>query len=343
MYKDKYSIYHHKQSIYECKYIKYKNKYLNLVGGTGYTDPDKFDAFDSPDLNEAPVEIYDAAEEDEEEIIDELEEKVLEKEDFQGFDIDKGQKTTDFITEDLDQQIIDIGEWGEARGKKYNLQEFDADVFTTLQRPNKNKILALKTTDDFDTFTNKYGKMKNKKLFIKWGTVSKHYKGIYIDKTVLGDRSDVIPYQDRTTDNWLFYDYNMLDDDVIIFHKLRDFMTFKEIKKPFQGIAVDEYAIPPEDFVRYSDPITFDKILLIDDVKSFDKFTNKYGKIIAHKDNKYIDINWNRVNRDYDGFYIDKDNTFYKDRKNTAFFKDEKYESWIKKSKIYKGVVYLFD
>jgi hypothetical protein len=53
--------------------------------------------------------------------------------------------------------------------------------------------------------------MKNKKLFINWKKVSKEYKGIYITDSVLGDRTDTIPYQDRTTaDNWLYYDYNMI-------------------------------------------------------------------------------------------------------------------------------------
>ena len=184
------------------------------------------------------------------------------------------------------------------------------------------------------------GKMKNKKLFINWAKVAKDYKGIHINNSVLGDRSDTIPYQDRTTaDYWLYYDYNMIND-VVIFHKVRDMITFKEIRKPFQGLMVDEYAISESDFVRYSDPITFDKILLIDDVKSFDKFTNKYGKLTK---GKYIDINWNRVNRDYDGFYIDKDNDFYNERKNKAFYKNEEYVSWLKQNKIYKGIVYLFD
>ena len=319
--------------MYKEKYYKYKNKYFNLIGGE---DPDKVDAYDSPDLKEAPIEIYDVSLEDAEEFFDELEDKALEKENFIGFET----KGIDIVTEDLQQQIIDIGEFGKTRGKKYNIEEFDADLFASVKRPNKNKILSLKTVDEFDTFTNKYGRKKNKKVFIKWDKVAKDYKGIYITESVLGDRSDTIPYQNRTTtDNWLFYDYNMLDD-VIIFNKLRNLINFKEIHEPFRGQVVDEYAIPTNEFAKYYDKITFDKILLINDVKSFDKFTNKYGKVVK---DKYIDIDWKRVNRDYAGFYIDKDNDFFKKRKNRAYFKNEEFESWIKKDKLYKGLVYIFD
>jgi hypothetical protein len=329
--------------MYKEKYYKYKNKYLGLTKEEGFDDPDKVDAAESPDLKEAPIEVYDAASDDEDEIIEDLEDQALKKEDFQGFDIDKGTKTSDFVTENLQQQIVDIGELGKARGKKYNIEEFDSDVFTTINRLNKNKILALKNQNDFDKFTNKYGSKKKKKVFIKWDKVQKDFKGVYITKSVLGDRSDTIPYQDRTTtDNWLYYDYNMLDD-VVIFHKYRNLINFKEINKPFHGLVVDEYAISDTDFAKYYDKITFDKILVIDNVKSFDKFTNKYGKILKSSKKKYIDINWKNVNHNYDGFYIDKDNTFFRERRNQAFYKGEKFESWVKKNKLNKGLVYIFN
>ena len=82
---------------------------------------------------------------------------------------------------------------------------------------------------------------------------------------------------------------------------------------------------------------------MIDDIKSFDKFTNKYGLIIKRKKPNYIDINWNEVNKDYDGFYIDKDNDFYDDRYEQAFYKDTLYPSWWKKNNVEAGVVYLFE
>jgi hypothetical protein len=126
---------------------------------------------------------------------------------------------------------------------------------------------------------------------------------------------------------------------VIIFQKLRSLIDFKKITKPFNGKMVDEYAVEEEEFVKLSDPITFDKIVILDTVSAFDKFTSKYGILVKDK----INIDWQNVNHDYDGFYIDKDNDFINLRNKKAFLKGEKFESWIKKYKIISGIVYLFD
>lgn len=322
--------------MYKKKYYKYKNKYMDLVKEKGFEDPDKIDAYNSPDLKEIEADevVYDVATQDEEEVIERLEDLMLKKEDFQGF----STKGVDFATEDLQQVIIDVGQLGEVRGKVYEMEEFDPDVFTNVKRANKNKIVNLVKPADFDTFTSKYGKMKNKKLFINWPHVAKDYRGIHINSSVLGGRGDQIPFQDRTTtDNWVNYDYNRLDE-VIIFQKPRNMIQFKEISKPFRAKVVDEYAInADEDFAKISDPITYNKILLVDDVKSFDKFTNKYGILI--KGGK-VKIDWEKVNHDYDGFYLDKDADF-KARSKNIFYKNNEYPSWL--SNIHKGVVYIFD
>ena len=325
--------------MYKQKYYKYKNKYLDIIKEDGFSEPDdadKIDAYDSPDLKEAEEEVYDVAEEDEDEIKERLEDMLLKKENFEGYDT----KGIDFATEDLQQIIVDIGEFGEARGKIYDYDEFDSTTFTDIKRSNKNKILSINDTNSFDTFTERYGKMKNDKLFIRWSIVAKDYMGIYIASSVQGDRDKVIPLHNKTTtDNWLDYDYNHVDD-VVIFQRSRDITNFKKITKPFKGKVLDEYAISEEEFAKFSDPITFNKILLITDVKTFDKFTNKYGVLAK---NKYINIDWDNVNHDYGGFYIDKDNDFFNKRDKTAYYKETKFESWIERNDIHDGVVYLFD
>lgn len=320
--------------MYKSKYYKYKNKYLNLIKERGFNDPDKVDAYDSPDLVPAPEEIDDSVQELDNETNENFEEMIMKKENFEGFET----KNIDFETEDLQQVIVDIGEFGKTRGKVYDVGEFDKNLFTDVTRSNKNKILALKDMKSFDIFTDRYGKPIKGKLFIDWKMVANDYKGIHIASSVLGDRKDDIPFFDKTGDNWLNYDYNRLDD-VIIFQKVRDTINFKKITKPFIGKMVDEYAIGEEEFARLSDPLTYDKIVVLDDVKSFDKFTNKYGMV--SKD--HIKIDWNTINHDYAGFYIDKDNDFFDKRSKKAYFKDEKYISWIKKYDIHEGIVYLFD
>lgn len=377
--------------MYKNKYYKYKNKYLHLMQGTMKgggldDDPDIVDYYDEDDLILAPHELFDSIQEDEEDANNILNDMMLKKEDFEGFETNK----SDYVTDDLDQEgpqsdspneefsddqdmfigqldnrqdqlktyqtkvtftepevtsdeptLIDIGEFGEVRGKAYDIGEFDEkSLFTNIQKKiNKNKILLLKDKDSFDTFTDKYAKPRNNKIFINWLKVAKDYKGICIASSVLGDREDEIPFNNRiTVDNWLYYDYNRLDD-VIIFYKPRSLINFKEINRPFKGKMVDPYAIPENEFARLADPITFDKIVVIDDVTSFDKFTNKYG-FLSKND---ISINWIKLNQDYDGFYIDKDNDFFRQRQKKAYYKGNKYDSWIKKYKIDSGVVYLFD
>ncbi len=297
---------------------------------------DKDDLIEDADLSDDTYEtdiIDNSALAFDEQINENIEEMIRRKEDFQGFET----KSLDFITEDLQQTIIDIGELGKARGKIYDPIEFSEKVFTTIKQKNKKKILELKDKDSFDTFTDKYAIGVKSKIHIDWKKVSNDYKGIYINSSVLDNRDDTIPYLNRTADNWLFYDYNRLDD-VIIFHNLENIITFKRISEPFQGRIADEYAIEENQFAKINDKITFDKILLIDSVKAFDKFTNRYGLLKKDK----IMIDWQKVNHDYNGFYIDKDNTFFDSRKKEAFYQGEPYKSWIR-SGINKGIVYLFD
>ena len=371
--------------MYKNKYYKYKNKYLHLMkGGLRDDDPDIVNAYDEDVLVLAPDELFDEIQDDEQSINNIINDMIVKKEDFEGFDTKKSDFVTDDLASDINQnetvtddlniffdqlesrpdnlvinspkvtfsepevtsdipRTIDIGEFGEVRGKAYDIGEFDnMSIFTNIKKKNidKNKkILALKDKDSFDTFTDRYAKPRNNKIFISWAKVAKDYKGIYIASSVLGDREDEIPFNGRTTvDNWLYYDYNRLDD-VVIFKKPRNLITYKEISRPFKGKMVDEYAISENEFALISDPITFDKIVIIDDVTAFDKFTNKYGFDTKNS----LSIDWQQINQDYDGFYIDKDNDFYRSRSRKSYYKGSEYDSWLKKYKIKPGIVYLFD
>ena len=84
-----------------------------------------------------------------------------------------------------------------------------------------------------------------------------------------------------------------------------------------------------------------DKILVIDDVDSFDEFTNKYGYMRTNGIDK-ISIKWKMVAKDYKGIYIDKDTTIHPNRYLLAFYKGKKYGSWWKYYDIHSGIVYVF-
>lgn len=326
--------------MYQRKYHKYKTKYLNLVKESGFGSTDDVDYYDADDLyplsdDELELDL------DKEKSVDQSIED-LPKGKFLGYDV-KGES---FINENLNQTIVDIGLYGKARGKIVQSINIDPQFLVKLnQKPTKEKYLVIDNNDDFNNFTDQYGyiKKKDKNIYIKWDKVAQNYKGIYLKASAQGGLEDDIPYQGRTVPNWLNYDFDQkFIDNTIMFIKERELITYKKIKYPFNGKISDEYAIPENEFSRITDQITHDKILLIDDLKSFDQFTNKYGYLIKKKKLEKIDINWNDVKRDYDGFYIDKDIDLYK-RVNEAYYQGRLYPSWIETLGIEQGIVYIFN
>lgn len=71
------------------------------------------------------------------------------------------------------------------------------------------------------------------------------------------------------------------------------------------------------------------KILIIQDIDTFDNFTKKYGQISFNR--KHIYIQWYRVANDYKGFYLDKSNVDLalrrKSKLNYGPF-DKSFNSW---------------
>lgn len=69
------------------------------------------------------------------------------------------------------------------------------------------------------------------------------------------------------------------------------------------------------------------KILLIDNIESFDHFTNKYGQY--GRDLETLYIKWDRVMNDYKGFYLDQTNTnLFILRHQYAYYKKYRLDSW---------------
>lgn len=350
--------------MYKQKYYEYSGQNIKRGGFTdisGFTnassfvvrssysdnDPDFINPLDLDQHEPLTLEEEDAYNSilSDEEIDRNLESMIIERKNFKGFEI--GSNTgTEFLTENLNQSVQDIGLYGKARGKIYEYTDFDKEDYIKMYKPsNKSKILMINNINSFDDFTIKYGEINenDNNIYIKWDDVSNKYKGIYIPSSALGNREDVIPYKDTSVNNWIYNDFVFLDK-VVIFKKPRVLLEYREINNPFDGYVVDEYAIDEEDFIRIYDKDKFmniDKILLIDDVKSFDIFTNKYG--IPDKSNRTITIDWNKVSIDYDGIYIDKDNDFSQSRTRKVFYNDTKYRSWLKSSGIKIGLVYLFN
>lgn len=83
-----------------------------------------------------------------------------------------------------------------------------------------------------------------------------------------------------------------------------------------------------EEFTQDLNNKNKNKILVINDIKSFDKFTDKYADI--YEDSLYI--NWDKVANDFKGFYLETGNLdesdLYNNRFIDAIYKGNVYTSW---------------
>jgi hypothetical protein len=76
-------------------------------------------------------------------------------------------------------------------GKTYKYYYVIRLNYTTLDNPDKHKVLKLSTVNDFDMFTFEYGYVYNRDqlfdwVFINWDKVSKNYGGIEVGINVKG-------------------------------------------------------------------------------------------------------------------------------------------------------------
>jgi hypothetical protein len=100
---------------------------------------------------------------------------------------------------------------------------------------------------------------------------------------------------------------------------------FKELDIGINGLArgkphlLDDFDKNQYIYELYPDP---DKILYINSLDLFDKFTDKYG--VIHEDK--ITIKWDSVMDHFRGIYID--NGLINDRFDNAYFGDKTYISW---------------
>ena len=79
------------------------------------------------------------------------------------------------------------------------------------------------------------------------------------------------------------------------------YQVFKTDEKKYMSFKeVSHTSIDINEFTTDLKP-NRDKILLINDDFTFDNFTKKYGQLT--KDLQYIYIQWDRVARDFKGFY----------------------------------------
>ncbi len=300
---------------YEQKYFKYKKKYLNKVQKGGINPDEIIQDEDEINFIESVIE------EEKQEELEEIENKIMKTPEYIG----DTNITTDKIS-----KIVSIGK---INGKIFDYQNFGEEKYTNSLAPNKDKILAITNEDIFDEFTDKFGFIKKKNLVIDWEKVSTQYKGIYISSTIENRVNDAI-YLNKVMTSWIINEYKYIDD-VIIFLKEDEIKHEKQINYPFKGYIMDYYAIDEQKFVTINDDITHDKILVINSIKHFDQFTNKYSDGGSK-------IFWNKVNIDYIGFYIGDDINLKSNRYAKCFYNEKMVDSWWKVGKLYRKIVYMF-
>lgn len=218
---------------------------------------------------------------------------------------------------------------------------FDISQFIKLSRdPSKNKILRISKPDNLDLFTSQYGKVDDNTLYINWIKLSKFYKGIYFKASAFNGRETDIPYKDKTMKSWINHDmYPDFIGKVVIFVHRDTEIIGEKITKPFKGSVVSELEFDEEDFIDVKEKSDLSKIVIIDDIKSFDVFTRRYGFV---KD-KFIDLKWDEIKKDYKGFYIENSKIIQGNRYKVAFLSDKRYGSWLVNNNIKLSAIYLFE
>lgn len=154
--------------MYRYKYLKYKTKYENLKKLYGAGLDEELDREDiDPDQN----------------FIDQS--NRLDDSTFMT-DEDKitmSEKSTVFIGVDKD-----------LKGAIVNVNDM------------KKGSLKIYSIDDFDNFTNKYGKISNGKCRIDWNKVKNVYNGIYVNKGI-DERATECVIGEEIGESWLIEDY----------------------------------------------------------------------------------------------------------------------------------------
>jgi len=329
-----------RSSKYTRKYLKYKHKYNKLLQELGLDETEEEAAELSGDVELSNE--YDNT-------------MILTTNTYE--ELPDVKPDDEILVDDMDARFENtnkmpylIGQFKKEEAIIYDIDNFDRSVFISINKKpvDNNKVLYIKTVDDFDALTLSYGIMRKKKLYIDWDKINARYKGICIRLTATNERDLDIPYNGKTVESWLNYDFgNDLLDKVILFERRPGNKIYAPLEiiitSPFKGKVVDSFAVDETLFARIKDTVRHDRILFIDTLKDFDKFTNRYG-FIGKKDGiEFININWAKVKEHYIGFYINKDTGLKEDRYLVAFFDSKRYSSWVSKLNLEIGFVYLFD
>lgn len=246
-----------------------------------------------------------------------------------------------------DNEPVDVGIKGLARAEikpKFRVQE---DEFINLaDGPDKGKILEIKDLDSFDEFTEKYGFLESEDIdsdkeliLIKWDLVAENYRGFYLHPGLNSERYEDVVYKGEIYPSWWKNEFNY--DGVLIFVK-SEIETYegKEISKPFSGKVFSYNDFTEDSYTDINTETNTEKILVLDSIKSFDKFSNNYGLV---KSGNKLGILWRKVAEDYKGFYIDPNSPITEARIKRGFYNGKKIKSWLKSEGIKPGSVYIFD
>jgi len=336
---------------YFKKYLKYKNKYMQ---SRDYVSEKIKEEMEQRIHNEDEYykENADLNTDDRSNIVYSDENDIVEIADEDTFYISTDEpesvemRITDSekaISKDEKKMQQDLGLFGLVRGRQKRLSNFGEDDYTHVNAHNKDKILKLDTSDDFDNFTEEYGFLYKNNVFIRWHKVANNYKGILINLGLKETKyEDDIIFKGKSYQSWWKTEYNIDDNKIFIFEQ-PEYIKYngKPISSPFSGKIYAENDLTQEEYTQSFSDILKNKILWIDNVENFDKFTNKYGFI--NKKNT-IEIDWKKAKKDWKGFYLDKDSTvvIYEQRYRKAFFNDKKYKSWLRSRDIKLGIVYVF-
>lgn len=124
--------------------------------------------------------------------------------------------------------------------------------------------------------------------------------------------------------------------------KTKQYKVFKTDDKKFISYYQEmASSIDPDEFTTDMKKPDKEKILLIDSIDTFDEFTNRYGNVTEN--GKSVYIQWDRVAKNYKGFYLNLENTdLFINRHEHTTYKKNRIQSWWLYEYTMRGVL-IFD
>lgn len=214
------------------------------------------------------------------------------------------------------------------KSKNDNIQSDSLNIYST-----ESDKLSSVTDDPLDIVEDGYGNEVVDSIMKNDENDDEVYSDILMNKLITDDSNNIEINYENSEDIVTEYDSYDLDDYFNKYDKPeeKDEMEIG-LFNLIRGKVYEFYELDKNNIITWKDKKDNSKILHLQTVDEFDKFTEKYGFIFSKIDDVHNDpdtivaIKWNIVSEDYKGLYIDPG--LNSDRYKNAMLDNDLHNSW---------------